>query len=150
MKSKKETVLNELLESLNTKTIDLEAWKIKARLIVKKVFGPNDEKLELINALHYDYSSWSLRDETGKQQSDSIKEQARGIIEAAILELSLIDDVDIIEILKIRLSTQEWAELQELLAETTDDKSAVTKYFSKIAAGLKDEVLAEMVFGSLK
>lgn len=150
MKSKKETVLNELLESLTTKTFDLEAWKIKARLIVKKVFGPNDEKLELINALHYDYSSWSLRDETGKQQSDSIKEQARGIIEAAILELSLIDNVDIIEILKIRLSTQEWAELQELLAETTDDKSAVTKYFSKIAAGLKDEVLAEMVFGSLK
>lgn len=149
MKSKEELVLAELLESLSTKSFDLDAWKIKAKLLVKKIFGSEDEKLALINELHYDYSSWSLRDESGKQQSDRIKEKAIGIVEGAILELSLNTTKSSVEMVMEALGDDEREALQKLIAERKDEAD-FTKYFSKIAPDIKDKLLAQFVLDSLR
>ncbi len=54
MENIRKQVLLDLITALDQKNFDLEAWKIRASLIIKKLFGANDEKYVLIKNLKYD------------------------------------------------------------------------------------------------
>lgn len=139
-------VFTELLHSIDQKNFDLEVWKIKATLVIKKVFGDSDEKLKLIEALHYDYSSWSLRDQNGTRQSDTIKEKAKGIIEAAILELSLdVQPSTVFDELQKLLIGEEMSQLQQLMEQKKGDETAFIEFFSKISSAVKDRILSRLI-----
>jgi hypothetical protein len=88
MAEKEITLLKEQLTRLNEKKFDLEAWKNHTIIFLERIFGANSSKVKMIKELHYDYSSWSLRDVTGAGKAkDPIKMQAAEIIEAVIFEL---------------------------------------------------------------
>lgn len=141
-------ILNQLLKAIDQKNFDLSVWKIKTNLLIKKLFGEADDKLKLIDALHYDYSSWSLRDQSGSKQADAVKEQARGIIEAAIMELSVSSSNDVINELRNDLTGSQLDQLQQLIKQTNVDEKALADFFSKISPEVKDRVLARLILNT--
>lgn len=139
-------VIQELASDFDQKNFDLEAWKIKASLVLKRIFGEKDEKVGLIQNLHYDFSSWSLRDHSGGKQHDPVKDQAREIIETAILELKLIDDLPAVTtVMQSVLSGSEFVQLQQLRENKLSNEMGLTEYFSKIAPEKKDLILAQII-----
>ena len=90
MAEKEIALLKEQLSRLDEKKFDLEAWKNRTLIFLERIFGKENSKLNLIRELHYDYSSWNLRDTAAAGKSkdkDPIKMQAREILSATIKEL---------------------------------------------------------------
>jgi len=90
MAEKEIALLKEQLSRLNDPKFELDAWKNHCLIFLERIFGKDSSKLKLIRDLHYDYSSWSLRDTAaaGKtKDKDPVKMQAREILEATITEL---------------------------------------------------------------
>jgi hypothetical protein len=88
MADKEISILKEQVERLNEKQFDLDAWKNQTVIFLERIFGKESSKVKLIRELHYDYSSWNLRDTTGAGQAkDPVRFQAKGILEATIEEL---------------------------------------------------------------
>jgi len=142
----KKEILGELLADIDNKTFELEAWKQKAILVLKRIFGDGDEKIGLIENLHYDFSSWSLRDSSGGKSSDKVKETARKIIEAAQVELLLLhDDNMVIAALKEELTGKDFATMIASAGSHDDSSQALTVYFSNLPSTTKDQLLAKIV-----
>lgn len=88
MPEKEIQLLNELLVRLDKKPFDLQSWKANAVIVLDRIFGENSRKTEMIKTIQPDFSSWSLRDSTGKiSQMDECRKMGREIIGAAISEL---------------------------------------------------------------
>lgn len=144
MENKKINALEQLLKTFDQPIFDLEAWKIKASLVLKKLFGPDDEKIDLIDKLHYDFSSWSLRDHSGSKQHDPVKNQAKEIINAAILELQISEQENIIlDFFKKELSGADYEVLLQKVEK--DDESKLIKYLSTLKPAIKDRILTKII-----
>ena len=114
MAEKEIALLKEQIERLNEKKFDLEAWKNQTVIFLERIFGKESTKVKLIKDLHYDYSSWNLRDTIGSGQSkDPLRFQAKGILEATIEE---------IEKLGLPEGKSEAGRLQELLRDELTGK----------------------------
>ncbi|MDT8308218.1 MAG: hypothetical protein RQ866_01725 [Bacteroidales bacterium] len=78
------------INKMEEKGFDLDAWKKSTIIILEKIFGPHDNRIEAIASLHYDYGSWSLRDTTGKTMTkESCIKTGKAILETAL------DEVDV-------------------------------------------------------
>lgn len=151
MDNNKVLALKELLEAFNSKNFDLNAWKVKAILVFKKIFNASDEKIKLLEELFYDNSSWSLRDHSGGQLHDVVKEKAKSIIEASIIELNLNDsEPELLDYFRDNLTGNQYKKLQQLLENNNVNEESVTKYFSKIASSNKDLILAQYLLNKNK
>ncbi|MBN2805266.1 MAG: hypothetical protein JXR22_01290 [Prolixibacteraceae bacterium] len=133
-------ILQELLTALDQKNFDLDVWKTKASLVLKRLFGDESEHIKLIESLHYDYSSWSLRDESGSKLANRVKEQARGIVQAAIMELSLADN-PLEKVLHLLLSGEQVQQIQQNL----NNEAALLASIQKLDQGTKDQLLARLI-----
>ena len=81
-------VLEKQVEKLGDKEFDLTAWKNSAELLLEKIFGRGNPKIEVIRKIKYDQGSWVLRDETGYTNSmEACKKLGREVMEEAIMEL---------------------------------------------------------------
>jgi hypothetical protein len=150
MENRKAGILGELLTDIDNKTFELEAWKQKAILVIKRIFGDGDEKIGLIENLHYDFSSWSLRDSSGGKSSDKTKETARKIIEAAQVELLLLhDDNMVIATLKEELTGNDFAAMIASAGSHDDSLQALSVFISNLPATTKDQLLAKIVLKAL-
>ena len=69
MADKEISILKEQIERLNEKQFDLDSWKNQTVIFLERIFGKESSKVKLIRELHYDYSSWNLRDTTGAGQA---------------------------------------------------------------------------------
>jgi hypothetical protein len=146
MNDKKIEIIEDLIQDLDQKNVDFDAWRVKTSLLLKKIFGNDDEKVELINKLHYDYSSWSLRDGFGGKQHDPVKDQAREILEAAKLELQLGETKpdELANILESNLGSEDYQRLNSVL-ENNPTGQELTEYFSNIAPAVKNTILAKII-----
>ncbi|MCF8357295.1 MAG: hypothetical protein K9H26_00965 [Prolixibacteraceae bacterium] len=146
MKTEKIEILGELLKALDQKNFDLSAWKIKATLIVKKVFSEKDPKIALIEGLNYDYSSWALRDHSGGKIHDSVKDKAKEIIEAAILELKLDDDENpVMQIIRNEFTGSEYEKLQELISSSTEKENGLTAFIKELPGKKAEKILVKII-----
>ena len=90
MAEKEIALLQEQIARLDEEKFDIDAWKNYTVILLERIFGKNSSKIKMIKDLHYDYSSWSLRDTaaTGKtKDKDPVRLQADEILRAAIAEL---------------------------------------------------------------
>lgn len=88
MSNKEISLINDLIVRLDVKPFDLQSWKTNAVMILGRIFGENSRKTELIRSIQPDFSSWSLRDATGRiSQIDECRKMAREVLEASIAEL---------------------------------------------------------------
>jgi len=121
-------VLQDQIEKLNIKDFDLNAWKNFTILLLERIFGPGNKKIESIQKIKYDQGSWVLRDETGYTNSmEACKKLGREVLEEAIIELETFgtpektgDDIDIQIIttaLEDELTGTQFREIRKALAE---------------------------------
>jgi hypothetical protein len=139
------------LNEIEKKEFDLEAWKMKASVVFTKFFGLGDEKIGFIKNLRYDFSSWALRDSSGGKQPDSVKENARRIIETALLEISLSKDENLVfDTIQEELTGTEFSSLMEVVEKSETISSDLNEYFNKLAASKKEQLLTKLVLKSIK
>jgi len=88
----KETeLLQAQIDKLDKKGFDLDAWKQYTVVLLSRIFGENNPKIRQIEKIEYDFSSWSLRDTSGKSAyMDTCKKLGREVLQASIDELSVL------------------------------------------------------------
>jgi len=142
-------LLKEQLAKLDEKKFDLEAWKNYTLIFLERIFGKENSKLNLIKDLHYDYSSWNLRDTAaaGKtKDKDPVKMQAREILEATITEIERLglpknktDEEKVWKLLQDELTGKKVKEIDTILNSDAKDKA---DKISNILETLSQENLA--------
>lgn len=151
MDNSKSTIINDLLNEIGKKEFDLEAWKMKATMVFTKFFGTDDEKIGFIKNLRYDFSSWALRDSSGGKQPDSVKENARRIIETALLEISLSESENLVlDTLQEELTGKEFSSLMSLVEKSESLASDLNEYFINLTPSKKEQILIKLVLKSIK
>ena len=150
MADKEIALLKEQAKRLDDKHFDLEAWKNQTIIFMERIFGKDSSKVKLIRELHYDYSSWNLRDTTGAGQSkDPVKFQALGILEATIEELEKLglpegkpESSRLLDMLMDELTGRQMKEIENILQSEIPDRH---DRLTKIMEILEKEKLAGMV-----
>ena len=131
-------ILRDQIEKLNVKKFDLNAWKTTTIVLLERIFGRQNEKIESIRKINYDQSSWTLRDETGFSHSvESCKKLGREILETAIVELDAFGAIEgssetlpfsvLLTALEDELTGSELRELKKVITEksTIEDKKQI-------------------------
>lgn len=152
MAKKEIALLREQIERLNDKMFDLDAWKNRTEIFLERIFGKDSLKLKMIQSLHYDYSSWSLRDTYAGgsvKDKDPVRIQAEEILEAIITELESLglpeeekEQLKIMELLDDELTGKQMREIENLMR--ADDPEKVDK-ITKALELLPKENLAGMI-----
>jgi hypothetical protein len=144
-------VIKGLIAALDQKNFDLEVWKVKAILLLKSIFGEKDEKIKLVEGLHYDYSSWALRDSSGLQKGDKVKETARQVMDVAITQLSLnSDEPAVIKILRDELTGAQFSELMSCIEKREPGYAALHEFFYKLGAEKSNCLLVKFVINDIQ
>jgi hypothetical protein len=149
MADKEIFLLKQQILQLEEKNFDLDAWKNRTLIFLERIFGKDSTKLKMIKDLHYDYSSWNLRDTaasgTGRDK-DPVKIQAGEILGAIITELEKLgvpkekkEKLKIQELLEDELTGKKIKELETLINSEDPDKAEKT---AKILEGIGIESLA--------
>lgn len=152
MAEKEISLLKEQLARLDEKKFDLEAWKSHTLIFLERIFGKENSKLKLILELHYDYSSWNLRDTAaaGKtKDKDPVKMQAREILQATILELERLglpeteeDQRKVWFLLQDELTGKQVKEIEAVLKSDDHEKA---KNIGNILENLEKENLTLLI-----
>jgi hypothetical protein len=152
MAEKEIALLKKQLARLDEKKFDFDAWKNHTLIFLERIFGKENSKLSLIKELHYDYSSWNLRDTAavGKtKDKDPIKMQAREILTATITELeslglpeSKLESEKVWMLLKDELTGKQVKEIDSILQSDDTNK---TENIGKILENLEKENLANLI-----
>jgi len=145
-------MLKEQIERLDEKKFDLEAWKNRTIIFLERIFGKESPKLRMIKELHYDYSSWSLRDTFAagsERDKDPVRIQAKEILEAIISELESLgmpdqkqEKLKIRELLADELTGKQVREIDTLI--NSDDPSKNEK-IAEIIKNLDKESIAAII-----
>ncbi|MBP6977044.1 MAG: hypothetical protein PHD61_04020 [Bacteroidales bacterium] len=128
-------LLKKLVEKLDDKNFNLDAWKSSAMIILARIFGENSQKLRQIEKIEYDYSSWSMRDTRGISYIQTCKKLGRQILETTILELETLglppvespkdvtfDAQPVIQAFEEVLTASQSREVRALLQSTEEDE----------------------------
>ncbi len=150
MAEKEIALLKDQVERLNDAKFDLEAWKNQTIIFLERIFGKESSKVKLIRELHYDYSSWSLRDASGVGKSkDPVKFQAQGILTATIEELEKLglpgaeaENLKLMEFLEDELTGKQMKEIENLIQSDIPDRQ---ERIAKILDSLDKENMAAIL-----
>ncbi len=150
MAEKEIAMLKEQAERLNDAKFDLEAWKNQTIIFLERIFGKESSKVKLIRELHYDYSSWSLRDASGVGKSkDPVRFQAQGILTATIEELEKLglpgaeaENLKLMEFLEDELTGKQVKEIENLIQSDIPDRQ---ERIAKILDSLDKENMAAIL-----
>jgi Glu-tRNA(Gln) amidotransferase subunit E-like FAD-binding protein len=156
MAEKEIALLKEQLARLDEKKFDFDAWKNHTLIFLERIFGKDNSKLILIKELHYDYSSWNLRDTAaaGKtKDKDPVKMQAREILTATITELeklglpqNKLETENIWVLLKDELTGKQAKEIEVILNSDDSNKiENISKTLEKLGAENLSRVIAKLL-----
>lgn len=156
MAEKEIALLKQQIDRLDEPRFDLNAWKNRTILFLERIFGNDSPKIRMINELHYDYSSWSLRDTAAggsAKDKDPVRIQAKDILEATITELEMLGlpkekekQYKLKELLEDELTGKQMKDLRLLLKSDKPDK---TEDIIKILEVLPKVKLATILTGLL-
>lgn len=143
-------LLQAQLSRLDASNFDLETWKNQTILFLERIYGSESSSAKLIKSLHYDYSSWNLRDSSGGGASkDPVKQQARAILDAIIEELEQLglpgntpEPDRIWELLQEELTGKQLQQIKQLAASDTQDRE---ERIAKILELLDKESLTQLL-----
>lgn len=152
MAEKEITLLKEQIARLDDKKFDMEAWKNHTIIFLERIFGKENSKIKMIQNLHYDYSSWSLRDTFAggsAKDKDPVRIQAKEILDAVISELENLglpqqkrEKLKIKELLEDELTGRQSKELETILKSGEQEKE---EKIQEILEGLEKENLASII-----
>ncbi len=82
-------LLQAQIDKLENKGFDLDAWKQYTVVLLARIFGEHNTKIKQIEKIEYDFSSWALRDTSGKSAyMETCKKLGREVLLASIDELN--------------------------------------------------------------
>ncbi len=154
---KEKEIIQERIDALSQKNFKFDAWKTATLILLERIFGPDSRKISMIEKLDYEYNSWSLRDSKGSASSlDTCREQAKAILEAALLELdglgspakqkaSAVGSKVIKEALEENLRVKDYKRLLEIIKseETKEVKqNHLASFFHEMSAEVPVEILS--------
>jgi hypothetical protein len=152
MTEKEIALLNGQIARLEETKFDLEAWKNQTIIFLERIFGKESSKIKMIKELHYDYSSWTLRDTAaaGKtKDKDPVRLQAEEILRATVAELESLglpqdkqEKEKVRELLGDELTGKQLKEIETLLASEDPEK---LRKVSDILENIEKENLASIV-----
>jgi hypothetical protein len=152
MTEKEIALLNGQIARLEETKFDLEAWKNQTIIFLERIFGKESSKIKMIKELHYDYSSWTLRDTAaaGKtKDKDPVRLQAEEILRATVAELESLglpqdkqEKEKVRELLRDELTGKQVKEIETLLASEDPEK---LRKVSDILENIEKENLASIV-----
>jgi len=152
MTEKEIALLNGQIARLDETKFDLEAWKNQTIIFLERIFGKESSKIKMIKELHYDYSSWTLRDTAaaGKtKDKDPVRLQAEEILRATVAELESLglpqdkkEKEKVRELLRDELTGKQVKEIETLLASEDPEK---LRKVSDILENIEKENLASIV-----
>lgn len=152
MADKEITLLKEQIARLDDQKFDLEAWKNRTIIFLERIFGKENSKIKMIQNLHYDYSSWSLRDTFAggsAKDKDPVRIQAKEILNAVISELESLglpqqkhEKLKIKELLEDELTGKQVKELENILKSGEQEKE---EKIQEILEGIEKENLASII-----
>ena len=154
MADKEISILKEQIERLNEKQFDLDSWKNQTVIFLERIFGKESSKVKLIRELHYDYSSWNLRDTTGAGQAkDPVRFQAKGILEATIEELEKLglpedkkESGRLHDLLLDELTGKQMKEIETILhSDMTDRQERIAKILDLLEKENLTNMLARLL-----
>lgn len=88
MQAQEIEILKKQINKLESTDFDLEAWKTGAIILLERLFGQRNQKIDRMEKIKYDQSSWALREAKGsKNMMETCKKQGKEILEIAIEEL---------------------------------------------------------------
>jgi hypothetical protein len=134
-------LLQDQIEKLNRKEFDLDAWKQYTVVLLARIFGEHDPKIKQIEKIEYDFSSWSLRDTSGKSAyMETCKKLGREVLEASVDELKAFGLPDkqakpeksipvesLIHALEEELKISQYRELVRLIVSESDQDEKIKK-----------------------
>ncbi len=145
-------LLKEQIERLGEEKFDLEAWKNRTVIFLERIFGKESPRLKMIQNLHYDYSSWSLRDTYAggsAKDKDPVRIQAKEILEAIIAELESLglpqgkkEQQKLRELLDDELTGKQVKEIDSLLNSADQEKQ---EKLAEILESLPKESLVAVI-----
>ncbi len=95
MKSQYVKLLKKQISKLEDEHFDLEAWKSSAIAVLSRVFGKGDARVEQIDDLKIDYSSWALRDSSSNYKpEETAKLKGKEILNTAVEEIEIFGAPD--------------------------------------------------------
>jgi hypothetical protein len=154
MPTKEITLLRDLIDRLDLKPFDLQSWKTNSVMVLGRIFGENSRKVDLIRNIQPDFSSWSLRDATGRMtQMDVCRKMGREVLEACIAELEVFGLPEkpdpsanpALGALEEFITVKQSRELAKLIASDMPAEEKTVK-MTEILNGLEqEELLAAMV-----
>jgi hypothetical protein len=150
MTLKEVQLLKNQIDKLDEKKFDLEAWKNYSVILVERIFGEGNTRVKMLRDLHYDYSSWNLRDATGIGKTfDPVKKQAREILEAIISELEVLgspvkknEKSAILGIIEEELTGKQMKELESIIQSEVEARE---EKIGKILGTLEKEKLVSLL-----
>ncbi|MEQ9402271.1 MAG: hypothetical protein RIM99_01690 [Cyclobacteriaceae bacterium] len=90
MKAQYIKLLKKQITKLDAEQFDLEAWKSSAIAVLSRVFGKEDQRVEQIENLKIDYSSWALRDSNANYKPvETAKLKGKEILNTAVEEIEI-------------------------------------------------------------
>lgn len=136
--------LNELKKELDQKSFNLDSWKLKTINILRTIFGAEYINIEQLDQIHYDYSSWSLRDSSGGKNIDKVLDMAHAIIDTAIFDVT-IKASNQKETIQNILDTNQYQKLTELLNQEQIDDSSLKSLLQKLEESQKVNLLQTLL-----
>lgn len=136
--------LEQLKAELSNSNFNLDSWKLKTKNIIRSIFGENDLKLEQLEQLHYDYSSWALRDSSGGKNIDKVHETAIAIIDSAIFELTIAAD-ETKDIVEQALNNENSKNLLDILSQKEINESELKTLLQKLEESQKVDLLQALL-----
>lgn len=154
----KETeLLQAQIDKLNNKEFDLDAWKQYTIVLLARIFGEHDPKIRQIEKIEYDFSSWSLRDTSGKSAyMETCKKLGREVLLASVDELKAFglpdkkekDNSIPIEVIQTSLEEElkiaQYRKLQSIILTDKDleeKKKELTDLIKSLDKGFAEQVL---------
>lgn len=152
-------LLETQIKKLDAKDFDLNAWKQYTIVLLARIFGDNNQKISQIEKIDYDYSSWSLRDTTGRSSYlETCKKLGREILLASIDELKAFGPPDlnvsdekyipvdiIIESLEDELRVSQFRDLKKLV-NAAKSKQEKIKELKELLKDLDKEAALDIIY----
>lgn len=144
------TILEKQLEALSAKDFDLEAWKKGTIARLSSVYGPEDPRIEQLEDIKIDYSSWALRDsDSSYKPVESCKKVGKAIVEAIIDDVRVFgftqtETKDNSELLLKILEESKRTEFEKLMKHPADQT------FHTLLQSLSKKELADVIVTLMK
>ena len=160
MKDQYITLLRKQIEKLESKEFDLDSCKDSTILVLDRIFGKDSEKIKRITEIHYDMSSWSLRDTLGTSAHfDTCKKKGREILEVCILEIETIGAPEkdnhekkqvsdqILLALEDELTISQFKELKKIITETSQEtiENNIFDFLGRIGSESSMKILSKVL-----